>query len=150
MKRQIVLRGLFGIPTGICIGYLITIINSLVWGNGAYLSSVPELAEQLGNEISAVILQTVLCAIIGAVCAASSVIWNVEKWSIAKQTGIYFGILSVTMLPIAYFARWMEHSASGFLSYFGVFLAIFVVIWLIQYCIWKNRIRRINDKVNDR
>jgi len=29
---------------------------------------------------------------------------------IAKQTGIYFLILSLTMFPIAYITHWMEHS----------------------------------------
>lgn len=149
MKKQIITRGLFGIPTGISIGYLITIIISLGWGNGAYLPVVPELATQLGSEISAVILQTGLCALLGAVFAAASVIWEIDKWSIAKQTGIYFFIASITMMPVAYFARWIGNSIVGFLLYFGSFLVVFIIIWFVQYCVWKNRIRKINEKVSD-
>ena len=126
MKKKIILRGLFGIPTGISIGYLITIFISLGWSDGNYHSCVPGLVEQLGSEVNAVIFQTMLCALLGAVCAALSVIWEIDRWSIAKQTGIYFCIFSLTMLPIAYFARWMEHSLEGFLKYFGIFLAVFI------------------------
>lgn len=148
MKKQIILRGLFGIPTGICIGYLITIIASVIFANGYYSPCVPALIEVSGSEIAAVVLQTVLCAILGAVCAAASVIWEIDNWSIAKQSGIYFAIISVTMLPIAYFTHWMEHSLAGFLLYFGIFTAIFIFVWIIQYLIWKSKIKKISDKVN--
>lgn len=70
-----------------------------------------------------------------------------EKWSIAKQTGIYFVIISLTMLPIAYFTHWMERSVTGFLLYLGIFLAIFVFMWVAQYCIWRKKIRRINQRM---
>ncbi|MBQ8815685.1 MAG: DUF3021 family protein, partial [Lachnospiraceae bacterium] len=37
----------------------------------------------------------------------------------------------------------MEHSLKGVLSYFAIFLAIFIVVWLVQYFIWKVRISKI-------
>ena len=51
LKKQIFLRGLLGIPLGITIGYLITIVLSLVWGNGYYSPCVPSLASIMGSEI---------------------------------------------------------------------------------------------------
>lgn len=101
----------------------------------------------MGNEINAVILQTILCGILGVGFAASSVIWEMDSWSIVKQTGIYFSIISATMLPIAYFAYWMEHSVVGFLIYFGIFALIFVVIWIIQFCIGRYNVRKMNEKL---
>ncbi|MBN1776333.1 MAG: DUF3021 domain-containing protein [Clostridiales bacterium] len=70
-----------------------------------------------------------------------------ESWSIAKQTGLYFAVLSLTLLPIAYLTEWMEHSVTGFLIYFGIFVAIFVIIWVAQYFFWKNKISRFNSKI---
>jgi membrane protein YdbS with pleckstrin-like domain len=81
---------------------------------------------------------------------SASVIWEKDDWSIAKQTGIYFLISAIAMLPIAYFAHWMPRSLAGFLSYFTTFIVIFIVIWVIQYCIWKNKIQRINKGINER
>ena len=60
MKKKMMLRGMAGIPIGITIGYLITVLISLGWGNGEYLPCVPELTVAVGNEIRSVILQTVL------------------------------------------------------------------------------------------
>ena len=121
-------RSLLGFPIGIAIGYFITILGSLAWANGDYSPCAPELTAAMGNEINAVILQTILCGILGVGFAASSVIWEMDSWSIVKQTGIYFSIISVIMLPIAYFAYWMEHSIIGFLIYIGIFTLIFVVM----------------------
>lgn len=147
MKKKIVLRGLFGFPIGITIGYFITILISLFFADGVYLSCVPELIAVMGNEINAVILQTVLSGIVGAGFAAGSVIWEIENWSLVKQTGIYFSVISVIMLPVAYFAYWMEHSIAGFLTYFGIFVLIFALIWVVQFAAGKRNVRKMNEKL---
>jgi hypothetical protein len=149
MKKQAIQRGLFGFPIGISIGYAITIIGSLFWGDGGYSPVIPNLVDAVGSVIGAVALQAVLCGILGASFAAASLIWEKDSWSIAKQTGIYFLVIAITMFPIAYFAHWMEHSLAGFLVYAGIFLAIFVIMWVIQYCIWKSKIKDINKKMKE-
>lgn len=148
MKKKIVIRSLFGFPMGIALGYLITIFGSLAWSNGYYSPCAPELISVMGNEINAVILQTLLSGIIGTGFAASSVIWEIDNWSIVKQTGIYFAIVSVIMLPIAYFAYWMEHSVIGFLIYFGIFAFIFVILWITIYVIGKTNVKKMNEKLS--
>lgn len=148
MKRKMIKRSILGFPLGIAMGYFITILISLVWANGYYSPCVPELISIMGNEINAVILQTVLCGILGTGFAAGSVIWEMDNWSIVKQTGVYFSIISVIMLPIAYFAHWMEHSVAGFLMYFGIFTFIFVVIWIIQFGIVRYNVKKMNEKLS--
>ena len=84
----------------------------------------------------------------GAGFAAASIIWELDSWSLAKQSGIYFMIISVIMLPIAYFTNWMKHTVLGVLSYVAIFVAIFVVVWLSQYLLWKRKIKQMNTLVN--
>ena len=148
MKKKIIMRGLFGLPTGIAIGFVITLIISICIGNGSFYPVTPELIDATGNELNAVILQTVLCAIMGAGFAAASIIWELDSWSLAKQSGTYFMIISVIMLPIAYITNWMKHTALGVLSYVAIFVAIFVVVWLSQYLLWKRKIKQMNTLVN--
>ena len=148
MKKQIIKRGLFGFPVGIAIGFVITIIISVCVRDGNFYPVTPELIETMGNEVNAVILQTVLCGIMGTGFAMASVIWELESWSLAKQSGIYFLIACIIMLPIAYIANWMEHSIGGFLSYVGIFVAIFIAVWLAQYLSWKRKINKTNELVN--
>lgn len=147
MKKKIILRCISGFPIGLSIGYLITIVISLIWADGYYASCVPELAERMGSEISAVILQALLCGILGMGFGGCSVIWEIENWGIAKQTGIYFLIVSLIMMPIAYVTYWMEHSIQGIVGYFGIFVFIFAIVWAIQYGRAKHNIKEMNEKM---
>lgn len=150
MFKETVKRGALGFPLGICIGYVVTLMISLAVGDGSYHPFVPSLIEGFGSEIAAVLFQTALCGVLGAAFGASSVIWEMEKWSIAKQTAIYFLIVSIVMLPIAYLAHWMDHSIAGFFFYFAIFAGMFLVIWVIQYFIWRNKIKGMNRIVDDK
>lgn len=144
MKKKIILRTLLGFPLGVAIGYLLTIFFSLCFANGYYSPCEPELVKMLGNEINAVILQTALCGLLGIGFSVGSVIWEVERWSIVKQTGVYFLIVSLIMMPLAYLMYWMEHSVKGFFSYFGIFIFVFIIIWIISFIIGKYNIKRMN------
>ena len=147
MKKEFILRIFVGLLGGIVISYLITIGISLVIGDGSYYPCVPSMIERFGNEVTAIIIQTVLSAVLGAGFAGSSIIWEMDEWSLLKQTSIYFGIVSVLMMTVAYICEWMEHSVKGILSYFGIFFAIFIVIWIVQYLIWKIRISKIKEGI---
>ena len=117
MKKKIIKRSLLGFPLGITMGYLITILISLGWANGYYSPCVPELISLMGNEINAVIFQTILCGILGVGFAASSVIWEMDSWSIVKQTGIHS-----SFLPLRFYMRCLPLKAQQFISHIaGVF-----------------------------
>ena len=147
MKKEFVFRVFVGLLGGIVISYLITIGISLSIGDGSYYPCVPSLIKRFGNEVTAIIIQTVLSAVLGAGFAGSSIIWEMDKWSLLKQTSIYFGIVSVLMMTVAYICEWMEHSVKGILSYFAIFLVIFIVVWIVQYLIWKVRISKIKEGI---
>lgn len=144
MKKKIMIRGLLGFPLGMAIGNVISITGSFFWGEGDYVPCVPQFVEAMGSEIYAVALQTFLCAVLGMVFAMASVIWEKDEWSIAKQTGLYFVITVAAMMPIAYITGWMERSLVGIASYFGIFVIIFAAVWVIQYCMIKYHIVRMN------
>ena len=137
MKKEFVLRVFIGLLGGIVISYLITIGISLAIGDGSYYPCVPNLIERFGNEVTAIIIQTVLSAVLGAGFAGSSIIWEMDECSLLKQTSIYFGIVSVLMMTVANICEWMEHSVKGILSYFGIFFAIFLLLWIVKDFIWK-------------
>lgn len=144
MKKQALLRGLLGFPLGVFIGYSITILISAGWGAGAYSAVVPQLAQQTGSEISAVVLQYVLSGVLGAACAAGSVVWEMNDWSLLKRTVIHFIILTASMFPIAWFAWWMPRTPLGIALYIGIFAAMYAIIFVVQYLFWKKKINNIN------
>ena len=84
----------------------------------------------------------------GSCFAMASLIWEIDSWNLAKQSGIYFAVACIVMLPIAYFMNWMKHDVFGILSYAGVFVAIFLVVWLVQFFVWKAKVRKINGRLS--
>ena len=102
MKKKIILRSIFGFPIGITIGYLITIFISLGWANGYYTPCVPELVNAMGSEINAVVLQTLLCGLMGAGFAASSAISAISFLRSARSIFLIasYAVKSLHPLPL--------------------------------------------------
>ena len=149
--KKALLRGLLGAPIGVFISYTITILISLFHlGEGIYSPVVPELVNEMGNEIYAVLMQYILSALLGFGFATGSAVFQVEQWSITKQTVIHFIISVTAMFPTAYFRYWIDHTVGGVLFYMLTFVILYVVIWVIQINIWKRRIQDINNGIGRR
>lgn len=146
-KKCLVIKCLLGASLGLTISTFIAVFVSLAWGDGSFYAVVPALIDDCGTEINAVIVQAVCSMLYGAVWAGASEIWRVESWSLFRQTVTHLVLCSLATLPVAWFMRWMEHSALGFAFYFGIFLAIYFVIWVSQYSAIKKRIQQINEKI---
>ena len=149
MKKEILKRCLFGAPVGMAISTIITILISLTVGDGRYYAVVPALINDMGSEINAVILQAVLSMVYGAAWAGASVVWDAEGWSLLKMTLVHLAITSLATFPIAYLARWMPHNIGGILLYFGIFVAVYLGIWVSQYSAMKRRVQQMNEKIQE-
>lgn len=150
MKKKILQRALLGAPMGLAISYFVTVVVSLGWGGGSYLACMPELVLWAGSESRAVAIQALTACLVGAGFGGSSVVWEMERWSLARQTGVYFLLLSLFMLPAAYAMRWMEHSLAGFARYFGVFALLFLLIWAAELLAGRYSVRRLNARLAQR
>lgn len=147
MKRKVLFRCLLGAPIGLALSYLITVLISAAVGDGNYYPVVPQLAEAWGGELSAVLVQTGCSLLYGAAWGGASVVWEMERWSLLRMTLTHLAVCSAATFPIAYFMWWMPHSAAGVLRYFGIFFAIYLLIWVSQYWAIKRRIEQMNRKV---
>ena len=147
MKKNLLLRALLGAPLGLALSYLITILISLVSGQGTYYPVVPELAATCGSELNAVLLQALCSLLYGAAWAGASVIWETD-WSLSAQTLLHLAICSSATFPIAWFLRWMNHSVVGVLIYFGIFFMIYLVIWMSQYLAIRKKLKQINQHLS--
>ena len=147
MKKKVLYRALLGAPLGLALSYLVTIFISLIGGNGSYIPVVPTLTQACGSEVMAVLLQALCSLLYGAAWAGASVIWDAD-WSLLAQTLLHLAVCSCATFPIAWLLHWMSHSVFGVLSYFGIFLGIYLVIWLSQYLAIRHRLRQINKQLS--
>lgn len=150
MKKKIIMRALLGAPIGLTISILITIIFSLIFGEGSYFAVPHDLTAACGGELNAVMLQTVFALVYGAMWGGASVIWEMENWSLLKMTLTHLAVCSAASFPIAYFMQWMPHNIPGALCFFGLFFAIYAVIWLTQYCAIKRQVEQMNSRLANR
>ncbi len=143
-------RALLGFPIGVAIGHSISLLGSFVWGQGQFYPCVPAFEQTVGQPLTALALQTLLCGLLGSVFAACSLVWQVERWSLLRQTVWFFCPSALAMLVVAYLCFWMEHSLAGVLSYLAVYILIFAAIWGLQYLGWKRRIAAMDRRVRQR
>lgn len=148
MKKRILCRALTGAPIGLAISTAITIFFSLIYGDGNYYPVVPALVEQCGNEINAVMAQMIASLLYGAVWAGASVIWEMDDWSLLRQTVTHLLAGSIATFPVAYLMYWMKHSIAGGVVYFAIFIGIYVGIWITLYSRAKREVTKLNEKVS--
>lgn len=150
MKKTIITRCLIGAPLGLAVSTIITILISVVVGDGNYYPVVPELITECGTEINAVLLQGICSLLYGAAWGGASVIWEQDEWSILRQSVTHLIVCSAATFPVVYFMHWMDHSVAGAIRYFSIFLGVYIVIWLSQYSAMKKKVEQLNQRVKEK
>ena len=86
---------------------------------------------------------TFIVGIIIASVAAASVIYEIENWSLFKQSVIHFLIMLVTVLPLVYISGWYKlNSVLDYVKVFGIFLFVGIVLWTISYFIFGKTLTK--------
>ena len=146
MNNTFIKRGLIGIPIGIVIGYIMSIFLSLAFAGGHY-GAHPEIVKTFGNEINAVIVQTVLWGVLGFVFSGFSVFWEKDNWSLTKQTISVFLVYLLTILPIGYVLKWIKPNFASIALFILIFVSIFISIWVFIYFNMKQNLLKINGTI---
>lgn len=147
MKKQILLRSAIGFPVGVCVCNLILLI--IAFFLGTYAPCSPTCTALFGSERTGVAVQFLLSGLVGAVFAGSSVIWEVETWSLFRATATHFCIVTPLFWIVSLLLGWCSLNLWGMLLYLGIFLIIYLSIWLSQYSVYRRKIRKINQKLQE-
>lgn len=80
---------------------------------------------------------TFLVGIIVTLVAGASVMYEIESWSLIKQSVVHFVTMLVTIFPCLLFSGWFKlNNISDYIKVFGIFLFTGVVLWSIAYFIF--------------
>ncbi len=148
--KKALLRGALGIPIGVTIGYGITVVMALAFGGGAFSPVVPAMTAAFGAESAAVAAQFGLMCLMGFVFALASCIWEVERLSLLQQTVLHFCSITPTTLFIAWVCHWADYTPGGLWGYFGIFVVIYVVIFVIEMLGAREKVKRANEKLQEK
>lgn len=90
-----------------------------------------------GNEPIDQARSTFIVGLIIASVAGFSVLYNVESWSLLKQSIIHFICMVVTVFPCLTLSGWFPtESVLDIIKLLGIFLICGIVLWAIFYFIF--------------
>ncbi len=89
----------------------------------------------------------VIGGIYGAVAMGSSVVYGIEKWSIARATATHFLLVFALYFLLVISMGWFSLSDPVFWIVVGAMVAGYILIWLLQYLSYKRQIREMNDEL---
>ena len=72
------------------------------------------------------------------VLGATTVIYNIDRWSLTKQSAVHFSIMLVTLFPILLLSGWYPVTSLGDrFQVFAIFVSSGLVIWTIMFALAK-------------
>ena len=145
LKKEAVKRAIMGFIYGVFIGQTILILESLMARDGNFYPVAASLVNLAGTKIGAVIIQYFLTGLIGTTFAATTVLFEIDNWSLLKQTIIHFIITSIVMYIAGFLCGWFPHKLSSTLIWFGIFIVIYVIFWISFSSYYKNKVKKINE-----
>lgn len=89
----------------------------------------------------------VISGIYGAVAMGSSIVYDVEKWSITRATATHFLLVFALYFLLVLSMGWFSLSDPVFWIVVGAMVAVYILIWLIQYLSYRRQIREMNDEL---
>lgn len=144
---SIITRFFIGAAIGVCISTLISAVISSSLGEGVFYFCEPQMIEQFGNEMNAAWVQIIISMILGGGSALASFIWQVDRWSLFRQSLTFFAILFALIIPSAWICFWMPHNLLGLVKFAVIFTVIFALIWVIEYSAVRSSVRKLNSRL---
>ena len=145
IKKAVAKRAILGFIYGVFIGQTILIIESLFMRDGNFYAVSASLLELAGTKIAAVIIQYFLTGIIGLTFASTTVIFEMDEWSLLRQSITHFIITSIVMYVAGFLCGWFPHTVASTLIWFGVFVVVYVIFWVCFSLYYKNKVKKINE-----
>lgn len=130
--KDFLFRGLVSAAGG---PLVLAIIYGILGATGEVTSLTPQ-------EVCLGILSITLLAF---TVAGMTAIYQVEKLPLASAILIHGGVLYATYLLIYLINGWLQRGIVPIMVFTGIFLVVYILIWVIIYCTERAKIRKLNE-----
>lgn len=148
MKKHILLV-INGVILGEFFGQMFSLLFSYLYGLSNYVPSAPTFTNHFNRPLNAVLASVILWGLMGFVFSAGGLIYKNEQWSILKRTIVTFIIYYCGFTPLAILAGWFPLTLINLAVFTGIFILVFVIMWLVNMYITKRELGRINNKIRN-
>ena len=111
---------------------------------------VPEYAAHFENPFIALMVQTLLCGMIGFAFGGCSVIMEIAKWSMVRQAVVHFLLTACVWVPVSIFCWGLGRYLISFICIFLGMLFTYTVTWTCQIIVCRKEVARINAQLLER
>ena len=133
-----------GFILGMAIGNIIAIVSSYAAG-GQVLAFSPELLEKTGSAALALLLQTLLSGLMGAVSFGGVILYEIDSLPLPAVSIIHCAMILAVYFPIAFSLYWLEPTLRDTGTMGLIMISAYAVIWLIMYAHYRTEVREMND-----
>ena len=81
----------------------------------------------------------------GAIAMGSVVVYDIEKWSLARATATHFLITMGAILLACFVLKWFKPWSLSFWLMLSIEVVGYFIIWLVIYLHYKAQIRELNE-----
>ena len=143
LKSRFILKASVGFALGVVVDIIIHMCFIL---SGDHFLLSGEVIDK--SVLLSLYRELFLSGILGLIGNGSAVIYEIESWSILKATVTHFILAFGAFVVIGLMNGWLvlENTVANAISAGAVVLA-YVIIWLVQYLIYKREVREINHGI---
>ena len=131
MAKKAMLLGLIGYFAGCIIG----LCFSLQSESFSFADALPNI---------------LLGGIPGAIAMGTTVIYDIDKWSILRVTATHFLIVMGVTFLASFVLKWFKPWSASFWIMLAAELAGYVIVWLIMHLCYQKRVRELNRLLKER
>lgn len=152
MWKKCIWRGAVSFTTCVTVNVLILMAKTMsmvrITGDKQTLPDlVPEYAAHFENPFMALMVQTLLCGLIGFAFGACSVIMDIAKWSMVRQAVVHFILTACVWVPVSIFCWGLGRYWVSFICVFLGMLFTYTVTWTCQIIVCRKEVARINEQL---
>ena len=148
MKRKIVKLMEIGFLIGAAAGNIIALLLFLL-GKGESRLTTPILTEEMGSDVGAFLVQTLLSGLLGAVSFAGMLFYERDDLSMLQAAVVHWLVILMTYFPIALFCGWISDDLREILLMAGILTGIYILIFLVMYLRYRKQTEDLNRELRD-
>lgn len=138
---------ILGALIGLFIGIACETVYSSIFGGLRHYPGVPGFLEQFHNENVAVAVERILYLFYGALCALAGRVYHRPERSLWFRSALHLLCVAAGALVVGGYLHWYAH-VNELAGFFGVFVLVYMLIWVIIYLWEKKKIKQINQRIS--
>ena len=101
------------------------------------------------NGIGRFALHLILSGVLGAVNVGTTILYELDGWSLARSTLTHFCITMTALCAIGFSMGWFSLREPVTWWMFMIFVIVYFIIWLVLFLKYKRKVRQINMALKD-